>query len=313
MNIYTLTANPSVYFYLEVSEIVPEDINRLIAIRKDVGGKGINVACVLNDFGIKGTALGFIAGENGQWIKNRLTEKKIKYRFLEINGESRAIYNILERKTGRIYRFNESGPEINRKDLKRLKEYVLSGPYQKSDLFAICGSAPPGIPAGFYATLIACLKKKGLTIILDSDNQLLSEGLKSSPDIIKPNLFELSRLTGRRISEKRPEILRSAQKIIAGGVKTVIVSLGSKGALAVTEKETFHARPPALKMRSTIGAGDALLAGLLAELSRGKSLADALRMGVAAGSASVLYPGTSFAPPAKISEIYCQVHVSKLS
>ena len=75
MDIYTLTANPSVDFYLEVSEIVPEDINRLIAIQKDVGGKGINVACVLNDFGIKGTALGFIAGENGQWIKNRLKEK----------------------------------------------------------------------------------------------------------------------------------------------------------------------------------------------------------------------------------------------
>ena len=312
MNIYTLTANPSVDFYLEVSEIVPEDINRLTAIRKDVGGKGINVVCVLNDFGIKGTALGFIAGENGQWIKNRLKEKKIKYRFLEINGESRAIYNILEKKTGRIYRFNESGPEINRKDLKRLKEYVLSCPYQKGSLFAICGSTPPGIPADFYATLISCLKKKGLTIILDSDNQLLSEGLKSSPDIIKPNLFELNRLTGRRINEKRPEILRSAQKIIAGGVKTVIVSLGSEGALAVTEKESFQARPPVLKMRSTIGAGDALLAGLLAELSRGKNLADALRMGVAAGSASVLYPGTSFAPPAKISEIYGQVQVSKI-
>ncbi|MFH1903469.1 MAG: 1-phosphofructokinase [Candidatus Omnitrophota bacterium] len=312
MNIYTLTANPSVDFYLEVSEIVPEDINRLLAIRKDVGGKGINVACVLNDFGIKGTALGFIAGENGQWIENRLKEKKIKYRFLEINGENRAIYNILERKTGRIYRFNESGPEINRKDLKRLQEYVLSFPYPKGSLFAICGSAPPGVPAGFYATLISYLKKKGLTIILDSDNQLLAEGLKSSPDIIKPNLFELSRLTGRRVSKKRPEILRSAQKIIAGGVKTVIVSLGAEGALAVTEKESFQARPPALKMRSTIGAGDALLAGLLAELSRGKNLAEALRMGVAAGSASVLYPGTSFAPLAKISEIYCRVRVSKI-
>ena len=313
MDIYTLTANPSVDFYLEVSKIVPEDINRLIAIRKDVGGKGINVACVLNDFGIKGTALGFIAGENGQWIKNRLKEKKIKYRFFKINGESRAIYNILERKTGRIYRFNESGPEINRKDLKHLKEYVLSCPYPKGSLFAICGSAPPGIPVGFYATLISCLKKKKLTVILDSDNQLLSEGLKSSPDIIKPNFFELSRLTGKKISGKRPEIMRSAQKIIAGGVKTVIVSLGAKGALAITEKESFQARPPVLKMRSNIGAGDALLAGLLAELSRGKNLADALRMGVAAGSASVLYPGTSFAPPAKISEIYRQVQVSKIS
>ncbi|MFH2068677.1 MAG: 1-phosphofructokinase [Candidatus Omnitrophota bacterium] len=312
MNIFTLTANPSVDFYLEVSKIVPEDINRLAAIRKDVGGKGINVARVLKDFGIKGTALGFIAGENGAWIKACLKRKKIRCRFLKINGESRAIYNILERKTGRIYRFNESGPEISRKELKRLKEYVLSNPYPKGSLFAICGSAPPGIPAGFYATLISCLKKKGLTIILDSDNQLFAEGLKSAPHIIKPNLFELNRLTGRRVSKKRPEILRSAQKIIAGGVKTVIVSLGSEGALAVTEKESFQARPPALKMRSTIGAGDALLAGLLAELSRGKNLADALRMGVAAGSASVLYPGTSFAPPAKIFEIHRQVRVSKI-
>ena len=313
MNIYTLTANPSVDFYLEVSKIVSEDINRLAAIRKDAGGKGINVISVLNDFGIRGTALGFIAGENGRWIKSRLNEKKIRHRFLKIQGENRAIYNILERETGRIYRFNESGPEINRKDLKLLTEYVLSGPYLKGSFFSICGSAPPGIPAGFYANIITCLKKKGLTIVLDSDNQLFSEGLKSAPDIIKPNLFELSRLTGKRISGKRSEIMRSAQKIIAGGVKIVIISLGSKGALAVTEKEAFQARPPVLKMRSTIGAGDALLAGLLAELSRGKSLADALRMGVAAGSASVLYPGTSFAPLAKISEIYRRVQVSKLS
>ncbi|MFA5393043.1 MAG: 1-phosphofructokinase [Candidatus Ratteibacteria bacterium] len=312
MNIYTLTANPSVDFCLEVSKIVPEDINRLTAIRKDAGGKGINVVCALNSFGIKGTALGFIGGENGQWIKNRLKEKKIRYRFFEINGESRAIYNIRERKTGRIYRFNESGPEINRKDLKRLKEYVLSYPYPKDSLFAICGSAPPGIPAGFYATLISYLKKRGLTVILDSDNELLAEGLKSAPDILKPNLFELSRLAGKKINEKRSEIMRAAQKIIAGGVKTVIVSLGFKGALAITEKESFHARPPALKTRSTIGAGDALLAGLLAELSRGKKLADALRMGVATGSASVLYPGTSFAPAAKIFEIYRRVQVSKI-
>jgi len=312
MNIYTLTANPSVDFYLEVSKIVSEDINRLAAIRKDVGGKGINVVNVLNDFGIKGTALGFIAGENGEWIKSRLKGKKIRHRFFKIKGESRVIYNILERKTGRIYRFNESGPEINRKELKRLTEYILSGSYPKSSLFAICGSTPPGIPAGFYATIISYLKKKGLTIILDSDNQLLSEGLKSSPDIIKPNLFELSRLTGKKISGKRSEIMRSAKKIIAAGVKTVIVSLGAKGALAITEKESFQARPPILKMRSNIGAGDALLAGLLAELSRGKNLADALRMGVATGSASVLYPGTSFAPPAKIFEIYQEVQVSKI-
>ena len=310
MNIYTLTANPSVDFYLEVFKIVPEDINRLVAIRKDVGGKGINVACVLSDFGIEGTALGVIAGQNGQWIKERLKEKKIKHSFLEISGESRAIYNILERRTGRIYRFNESGPEINRKDLNRFQKYVLSRPYRKGSFFAICGSAPPGIPAGFYATLISDLKKRGLIVILDSDNRLLAEGLKSSPDIIKPNLFELSRLTGRKVSKKRSDILRSAREIIAGGVKTVIVSLGSGGALAITGKESFQARPPALKMRSTIGAGDALLAGLLAELSRGKSLADALRMGVAAGSASVLYPGTSFAPPAKIREIYCRVRIS---
>ena len=312
MDIYTLTANPSVDFYLEVSKIVPEDINRLDAIRKDVGGKGINVASVLNDFGIKGTALGFIAGENGRWIKSRLRVRKIRHRFLEIKGESRAIYNILERKTGRIYRFNESGPEVRRKELKLLTEYILSGPYLKGSLFSICGSAPPGIPAGFYATLITYLKKKGLIVILDSDNQLFSEGLKSAPDIIKPNLFELSRLTGKKIGGKRSEIMQSAQKIIAGGVKTVIVSLGAGGALAITGKESFQARPPALKMRSSIGAGDALLAGLLAELYRGKNLADALRMGVAAGSASVLYPGTSFAPPAKIREIYSQVQVSKI-
>ncbi|MCX5641654.1 MAG: hexose kinase, partial [Candidatus Omnitrophica bacterium] len=266
----------------------------------------------LNEFGIKGVALGFIAGKNGQWIKKRLAERKIKYRFLEINGESRAIYNILERKTGRIYRFNESGPKINRRDLKRLKEYILSYPYPKGSFFAICGSAPPGIPDNFYAILISRLKKKGLTVILDSDNQFLSEGLKSAPDIIKPNLFELSRLTGRKFSEKIPEITQSARKIIAGGVKTVIVSLGSNGALAITEKKIFQARPPKLKMRSTIGAGDALLAGLLAELSRGKDLADALQMGVAAGSASIIYPGTSFAPYAKISEIYSRVKVIKI-
>ena len=312
MNIYTLTANPSVDFYLEVSEIVPEDINRLAAIRKDVGGKGINVACVLKDFGIEGTALGVIAGTNGRWIKERLKEKRIKHSFLEISGENRAIYNILERKTGRIYRFNESGPEINRKDLSRLKKHILSYPYRKGSFFTICGSAPPGIPADFYAILIAGLKKKGLTVVLDSDNRFLVEGVKSFPDIIKPNLFELSRLTGRKVSGKKTDILHSARVIIKRGVKTVIVSLGSEGALAVTEKESFQARPPALKMRSTIGAGDALLAGLLAELSRGKNLTDALRMGVAAGSASVLYPGTSFAPPAKIRKIYRRVRVEKI-
>ena len=312
MNIYTLTANPSVDFYLEVSRIVPEDINRLMAIRKDAGGKGINVACVLNSFGIQGISLGVVAGDNGRWIEDRLKKKGVKYRFFEIGGESRAIYNILERETGRIYRFNESGPRVNRKDLGFIRKYIFSYPYQSGSFFAICGSAPPGIPTDFYAEIIPRLKKKGLKIVLDSDNELLTEGLKSGPEVIKPNLFELSRLTGRKVGKNTPEIMRSAGKIIAGGVKTVIVSLGSEGALAITGKESFRARPPKLKMRSTIGAGDALLAGFLAGISRGKSTADALRLGVAAGSASVLYPGTSFAPPSKISAVYRRVRVTQI-
>ncbi len=306
MKIYTLTANPSVDFYLEVQKVVPEDINRLVSVRKDAGGKGINVSRVLKILGIGSTALGIIGGENGLWLKRYLKKEGVKFSLLEISGETRTIYNILERSTGRIFRFNEPGPQIGPEDFQRFKDYLFTFPFAEESFFVISGSVPPGIPADFYTRIIRYLKKNGLRVVLDSDNELLTNGIASAPEIIKPNLFELGRVCGKKI-RTIPEAIKEAKKIITQGVKLVVISLGKDGALGVTKEETVLAIPPQVQLRSSIGAGDALLAGLLAELSRKKGLKQALKMGVAAGTASVLYPGTTFAPLAEITTTYHQI------
>ena len=311
MKIYTLTANPCLDIFLEVPRLVNEDINRVTAVIKDAGGKGINVIRSLKILGVKGLALGIIGGENGSWIKNRLKEEGIRSYFFSIFGETRTIYNIKETETNRTFRLNEPGPQITPKTLLRFQRFLLSFPYPKGSFFAICGTAPPGIPVDFYGHLIDRLKKKGVQTVLDCDDPFLSKGIDANPEIIKPNLFELSRLVKKRLKNE-DEILNAAFHLIQKGIKLVVVSIGAKGALAIIEKEAFSAQPPAVEVRSPIGAGDAFLAGLLAKLSQKKSIPEALRMAVAAGSASVLYPGTACGSLADIDTICRKVKIRKL-
>ncbi|MFH0796238.1 MAG: 1-phosphofructokinase [Candidatus Omnitrophota bacterium] len=312
MKIYTLTANPCLDIFLEVPRLVSEDINRVTAVRKDAGGKGINVIRVLKILGIKGLALGIIGGESGSWIENRLKKEEIRSHFFPIPGEIRTIYNIKQTGTNQTFRLNEPGPRITSKTLLRFQRFLLSFPYPKGSFFAICGTAPPGIPVDFYGHLIDRLKKRGIKTVLDCDDPFLSKGIDANPEIIKPNLFELSRLVKKRLKNEE-EILNAAFQFVQKGIKLVVVSMAANGALAVTEKEAFYAQPPPVKVRSPIGAGDAFLAGLLAKLAQKENLSEALRTAVAAGSASVLYPGTSCGSLADINTIYRKVKVRKLS
>lgn len=305
--IHTLTANPSLDLFLEVTRLLGDDISRVTGTRLDAGGKGVNVVRAAGLMGGRGLALGWCGGETGRRLKHLLKKEEIPFLFLEIAGETRTIYNIRERATGRIYRVNEPGPRVGRADIGRLFETIASLPEKAPGIFAICGSAPPGTPPGFYARLIRVLAKQGIRTVLDSDNELFSRGAAARPDIIKPNLHELGRLAGRPVATRR-ETLRAARALLETGIGTVIVSMGSRGAMAVERRGAYLARAPRVRVKSTIGAGDALLAGFLVELDRGGGTAAALKTGVAAGSASVTRPGT--APADARSVLALREHVS---
>ncbi|HNQ34616.1 MAG TPA: 1-phosphofructokinase family hexose kinase [bacterium] len=309
MDIYTLTCNPSQDFYLEVIQIVPEDINRSRAARRDLGGKGINVSRGLKSLGSRTRALGLAAGDTGRWILNQLKREGIPGRFFRAEGENRVILNIREGRTGRIYRFNEPGPRLDRKRLRAFWNFVCDNSCPRGSFFAVCGSAPPGFPADFYGRLITRLKERGIRTLLDCDHRLLAAGTQAGPEILKVNLFELARLTGTRHPAGQAEVIRGVRRLLGCGIKNVVVTLGAEGALALDEKDGWWARPPRVKARSTIGAGDALSAGLLHGLSESKGWAEALRLGVAAGTAAVRYPGTTFANPEEIRRLLRRVKI----
>ena len=308
--IYTLCLNPCLDKSVIIKKILFDDINRIARFQEDPGGKGINVSRVISFLGGATLALGFSGSATGKRIEELLSKKKVRFSFTKIKKETRLIFNIFEEQTKRTIRLNERGPKVKKEEIKKLLSSIFSLPYQKNDYFVCSGSPAVGIPANIYQQIIKKLNRIGVRTVLDSDNKPLELGIKSAPFLIKPNLWELSRLFKKKIKTV-PDIILASKNLLKKGIKITIISLGEKGAILVSKKESFSAIPPKIKIKSTIGSGDALLAGFLFSLTKEKNLKDALKFGVALGTATALQPGTAICEKKDISEILKRVKIKK--
>jgi len=334
--IYSLSLNPSLDKSIIIKQILFDDINRIDHFREDPGGKGINISRVLSFLGASTLALGFSGGITGKRIEELLAKKRVPFSFTKINKETRLILNIFEEQTKKTIRLNERGPKAEKKEIKELLSHIFSLPCQRNDYFVCSGSLLPGIPTNTYQKIIRRLKKIGVRMVLDSDEEAFSLGIQASPFLIKPNLWELSRLCRKKV-KTIPEIIILSKNLVKKGIRMVLTSLGEKGAILVTAREVFSAAPPQIKVKSTIGSGDALLAGFLFSLTkenklhphlsppplrgrneeRGnfeipyKNLEDALRFGVTLGTATCLQPGTAICQKEDIAEILTKVKIKK--
>jgi len=297
--VLTVTPNPSLDVAASAEVITPEHKLRCTGLHRDPGGGGINVARVLARLGTDCLALFPAGGALGTLLQQRLDEESVPALALRIDGETRESFTVLERSSGREYRFVLPGPQLAEHEWRACLDRIAS----LLDAFAwvvASGSLPEGVPDDFYARLARLVRSRGGRIAVDASGAALAAALDEGVDLVKPNLRELRELTGRALGDE-DEWTRAAEEIVrAGKARIVALSLGHRGALLVAEGERIRAPALDVEIASTVGAGDSFLAAMVWRLSGGAALQDSLQHAVAAGTAALLAPGTSLAHHADI-------------
>jgi 6-phosphofructokinase 2 len=288
--IYTITLNPSLDRTLQIEKIREDVSNRILREHTYAGGKGVDVSKVLKNLRIDNIALGFIGGFAGRELEGRLLNEGVQTDFVRISGETRTNIVIHEIESGEQIAINAKGPEIRPDELMLLIEKIESLPNPK--VVTIGGSLPQGVSPEICRRIINLVKKTDAKVILDVSGEALEVGIRAHPDVIKPNIHELSELVGREL-KNLDEIIAAAREINHGGVKNVLVSMGARGILLVADNKVYLAVPPKVNVKNTIGAGDSSVAGFIYGMINTKDLKEALKCAAAAGTATTLSKGTA--------------------
>lgn len=309
--ILTLTVNPAIDRIVTVDRLVFEDRAYIEQTTEAAGGRGINAARVLTSFGATVTAITMSGPrEGGRRFEEALTQDAFNKEVVKIRQPIRNNLTISDRK-GLSVKLNERGPKIALADQNKLTSAVEKLLPEASWLM-LCGSLPPGVEPHFYTQLIRLANKHKVKSFLDTDGDALLHGLEGQPDIVKPNQSEAERLLNTPLIT-RSQFISAVKSIKGMGAKAVALSLGSRGMVAVSEAgEVLEGIPPSIEAVCPIGAGDAASAAIVWSLARADSYADALRWGVAAGTASSKLPGINLANLEQTEEVYGQVTVSKI-
>jgi 1-phosphofructokinase len=303
--IITVTLNPAVDKTVEVDNCTINSVNRVSSIKLDAGGKGINVSKVVKSLGGESIALGVLAGKTGEFIKNYLDTEKIKNDFVFVIGETRTNIKIVDKVKNTNTDINESGNNVSEDDIKSIKEKIFNLA-KKDDILVLSGSVPQGIEKNIYELWIKEASGLGVKTILDADGELLKNGILSAPYLIKPNIHELEKLFDVKINGIN-EIISLCTGIFDYGVNMIAVSLGSEGALFMNREKTIHAHGIKVKVKSTVGAGDSMVAGLAFALDKGYSFERSVTLSVASATAGVMTDGTNAGSLNDILDIEKQV------
>jgi 6-phosphofructokinase 2 len=288
--IYTITLNPALDRTLWIQKVRDDVSNRILEEKSFAGGKSVDVSKVLKNLGVDNIALGFVGGFAGRELEGRLLNEGIETDFVRVSGETRTNIIIHETDTGKQLAFNARGPEIKPDELMQFIEQLEKLPC--GDVVAIGGSIPLGVSPEIYRKIISLVKKCQAKVVLDVDGEALRQGIKALPNVIKPNIHELSELAGREL-KGLDDVVTAARSINQQGVEIVLVSMGAKGILLVSDDQQYLAVPPNVNVESTIGAGDSSVAGFVFGLVQGKDLKQCLIYAVAAGTATTLRQGTA--------------------
>lgn len=304
--ILTLTINPAVDRTVLSDHLVFEDRAYILGRSDAAGGRGINASRVLHSFGAKTAAILTAGGDTGAKIQDLLKSDGFPVHIVPIRNESRTNLTISD-KQGLTIKLNELGAPLDESELAALKQMVEAR-VKKAGWLMICGSLPPGVPPHFYCELIHLARENNVKTLLDTDGEALLHGLEANPTVVTPNQHEAERLLNRALLT-RNQFIDAVQRIKAMGPEWVILSLGSRGVIASNGGELLEALPPRIDALCPIGAGDALAAAFVWAMERKRPFADALRWGVAAGTASAAQPGMNFASLAQTKETYRHVNV----
>ncbi|REJ30632.1 MAG: 1-phosphofructokinase [Caldibacillus debilis] len=278
--IYTLTLNPSVDYVIQLEELKLGELNRVLREAKFPGGKGINVSRVLQRMGVSSKALGFIGGFTGKYIEERLKQEKISCDFVHVKGDTRINVKL---QAGTETEINASGPPISRADFEALKEKI--GALTGRDVLVLAGSVPAVLPETTYEELVKICVQNGTKFVADMEGRLLEKVLPYRPFLIKPNHHELGELFHTEIADFA-QAVACGKRLVQRGAENVIVSMADQGAVFVSRQSAFIAEVPKGEVKSSVGAGDSMVAGFLAKYGETGDVKEAFRYSVASGCAT---------------------------
>jgi 6-phosphofructokinase 2 len=290
-DIVTVTINPAIDIFVNVARVEPTRKLRCSAPKRDPGGGGINVARVAHRLGSSVVAIYPTGGAIGKLLHRLVEREGIESLVTPSHVETRENFTAYEETTGEQYRFVLPGSTLHSAEWEAVLNKLTTLP-EKPKFVVASGSVPPGVPEDFFARVARCAKQLGAQCIIDTSGPALQAALTEGVTLIKPNLAELSDLLGMPLDNDNARLAACRKLVTDGRAEAVALTLGDQGALLVTASKAFRAQPLAIKTVSTVGAGDSFLGGLVAALASGESLQRAFRVGVAAGSAAVLSPGT---------------------
>jgi 1-phosphofructokinase len=289
--IVTLTLNPSVDRTVEVETLARGEVTRAIGGRVDPGGKGINVSRALAAHGLPTRSVVTVGGAEGEHLVTLLRDTAIEIVPVRIRGAIRSNITIVE-PDGTTTKINEPGAELSTEELNSVFDAVL-GAVESADWLVASGSLPPGTPPSVYADLVRSLSDSGTRVAIDTSGPALEAVLVAGPALVKPNRDELAEATSVRLGTIA-DVVEAACRLRDRGARAVLASLGADGAVLVDDDGALHGQTPVVSPLSSVGAGDAMLAGFLAGGGAG---AKALTQGLAWGAAAVLQPGSGMPSP----------------
>lgn len=311
-HVVTLTPNPALDVATSVARVEPVNKLRCEAPRVDPGGGGINVARVVQRLGAAALAVYPAGGPTGRRLTALLEAENTPTAPVEVAGETRESFNVTDRGDGAEYRFILPGPRLSDAELAQCLETTLSAAHGDG-LLVVSGSLPPGAPADFIGELARRARADGLRLVADTSGPSLAAALEAGVYLIKPNLRELSEHLGRDLPDAPSRLKACREMIGSGAVEVVALSLSAEGAMLVTKDEAWSVAAAPIKPRTTVGAGDSFLAGLVWALSQDMGQREALRYAAASGAATLLSSGTALCRKADVLELVEQITPTPLA
>ena len=305
LKIITITFSPCIDKSTSVPELFPEKKLKCAEPKLDPGGGGINVSRAIKKLGGDTLAIFPSGGYTGKFFNYLIESENIPSIIVESSNETRENIIVLDESSGNQYRFGMPGTVLNENEWTKILEAVTA--IEKPDYIVASGSLPPGVPSDIYARISKMAKSKNAKFIVDTSGDALKHAIAEGAFLIKPNLGELALLTGVEKIELN-DVENLAKKILQENpCEIIVVSLGKDGAILVTKNETYKASAPDVQRKSTVGAGDSMLAGIVYSISKGLNLEQALQYGVACGTAATMNYGTELFHIKDVEALYKQM------
>lgn len=303
--IITITLNPSLDKGTTVNGIMPEKKLQCSNPILEAGGGGINVSRALQHLGCNSTAIYMYGGYTGDKLNVLMQESGVECVAFNSAADTRENLIVVDTIVNKQYRFGMKGAELTKEEWQNPLTYLEEN--TGYEYVVASGSLPPGVPLDFFGRVAAIVQKKGAKLIIDTSGEALQHAVKEGVFLIKPNLAELSYLNGKE-ELKEGDIIEAARNIVTNrGSEVVVVSMGGEGAMLITKEETIKLASPSVKLKSTVGAGDSMVAGLILGITRKYDWKNTLKLGIACGSAATMNEGTALCNKNDVDYLYSQM------